>query len=181
MTKYFDEFAKLKQKEMAKQLEDITYKYINPKTQLPTKVPASHYEKEFNREIEREISAGVSRQFLIIMYTTLANLKKESSDLFFKALLCLDNNINPKDMRFDEQIALEKTYDELRDNIFPQSKRSNYKTHLLNDLFIDTFDKIKNSEEVQAEVMRMIKFVEDSEDEELNSIKKKLDNKFGLS
>lgn len=41
MTKYFDEFTKLKQKEMSKTLEDITYKYINPETHQPTKVPAS--------------------------------------------------------------------------------------------------------------------------------------------
>lgn len=73
MTKYFDEFTKLKQKEMSKTLEDITYKYINPETHQPTKVPASHFDKEFNREIERQISAGVNRQMLMIMYSTIAD------------------------------------------------------------------------------------------------------------
>ena len=122
MTKYFDEFTKLKQKEMSKTLEDITYKYINPETHQPTKVPASHFDKEFNREIERQISAGVNRQMLMIMYSTIADLKNNSPELFTKAMICLDNGITPKDMRLDEQIALSETYKEFEEVINPPRK-----------------------------------------------------------
>ena len=56
MRKFYDDFIQQKPKEMAKTLEDIVFKYPNPETHQPTKVPASHFEKEFGQEVERAIS-----------------------------------------------------------------------------------------------------------------------------
>lgn len=175
MTKYFDEFTKLKQKEMSKTLEDITYKYINPETHQPTKVPASHFDKEFNREIERQISAGVNRQMLMIMYSTIADLKNNSPELFTKAMICLDNGIAPKDMRLDEQIALSETYKEFEEVINPPRKSKNNTFHLLNNDINNSYERLKNSPEVQAEMMQMYNQFLDQEDNDLENAKKETD------
>ena len=45
MKKQYDDFTKLKLKDMSKSISDMTYKYINPETLEPTRVPAQHYEK----------------------------------------------------------------------------------------------------------------------------------------
>ena len=175
MTKYFDEFTKLKQKEMSKTLEDITYKYINPETHQPTKVPASHFDKEFNREIERQISAGVNRQMLMIMYSTIADLKNNSPELFTKAMICLDNGITPKDMRLDEQIALSETYKEFEEVINPPRKSKNNTFHLLNNDINNSYERLKNSPEEQAEMMQMYNQFLDQEDNDLENAKKETD------
>lgn len=45
MRKQYDDFTQMKIKEMCKSISDMTYTYLDPETHLPTKVPASHYEK----------------------------------------------------------------------------------------------------------------------------------------
>ena len=130
MTKYFDEFTKLKQKEMSKTLEDITYKYINPETHQPTKVPASHFDKDGN--------------------TT-------------------------KDMRLDEQIALSETYKEFEEVINPPRKSKNNTFHLLNNDINNSYERLKNSPEVQAEMMQMYNQFLDQEDNDLENAKKETD------
>lgn len=175
MTKYFDEFTKLKQKEMSKTLQDICYKYTNPETQQPTKVPASHFDKEFSRDIERQISAGVNRQMLTIMFNTLDSLKKETPELFYKAMICLDNNINPKDMRLDEQIALSETYKEYEELINPPKKAKGNEFHVLNNDIVNSYERLKNSPEVQSEVMRLYTQAEQMEDNELTNVQKETD------
>ena len=45
MRKQYDDFVQLKEKDMSKYISDMTYEYINPETNAPTRVPASHYEK----------------------------------------------------------------------------------------------------------------------------------------
>ena len=42
MRKQYDDFTQMKLKEMCKSISDMTYTYLDPETQLPTKVPASH-------------------------------------------------------------------------------------------------------------------------------------------
>ena len=91
---------------MSKSISDMTYKYINPETQSPTKVPPAHYEKILDQVTEKYMSDITSRQFLTIMYTQLSNLKKEDEKYFNQALLCMDLGLNPKDLRIDEQIAI---------------------------------------------------------------------------
>ena len=95
----YDDFLQLKQKDMSKTMSDMTYKYINPETNQPTKVPASHYDKELSREVERTVAQATNRQFLSIMYSQLNALRKEDPKYFFQALICMDNNLNPKDLR----------------------------------------------------------------------------------
>ena len=38
MRKQYDDFTQLKLKDMSKSISDMTYKYINPDTNAPTKV-----------------------------------------------------------------------------------------------------------------------------------------------
>lgn len=40
MRKQYDDFTQMKLKDMCKNISDMTYTYINPETQQPTKVPA---------------------------------------------------------------------------------------------------------------------------------------------
>ena len=77
MRKQYDDFTQLKLKDMSKSISDMTYKYINPETQMPTKVPPTHYEKILDQVTEKYMADITSRQFLTIMFTQLSNLKKE--------------------------------------------------------------------------------------------------------
>lgn len=45
MRKQYDDFTQLKLKDMSKSISDMTYKYINPETQTPTKVPSTLMKK----------------------------------------------------------------------------------------------------------------------------------------
>ena len=170
MTKFYDEFVKLKQKEMSRTLEDICYKYPNPETQAPTKVPASHFEKEFGREIEQTISASVNRQFLVIMFNQLQALKKETPELFYKALLCIDQDINPKDMRISEQIALDQTWDWYSEKLDPKKKSKKDKFNFMNDSLTENFENALNSEELQKEIMAISRQIESEMDAEIESV-----------
>lgn len=115
MRKQYDDFTQLKIKDMSKSISDMTYTYLNPETGEPTKVPAVHYEKILDQVTEKYMSDITSRQFLTIMYTQLSNLKKEDEKYFNQALLCMDLGLNPKDLRIDEQIAIEYTNDVIND------------------------------------------------------------------
>ena len=109
MRKQYDDFTQLKLKDMSKSISDMTYKYINPETDKPTKVPPAHYEKILDQVTEKYMADITSRQFLTIMYNQLNGLKKEDEKYFQQALICIDLGLNPKDLRIDEQIALEYT------------------------------------------------------------------------
>ena len=63
MRKQYDGFTQLKLKDMSKSISDMTYRYINPDTQEPTKVPAVHYEKILDQVTEKYMSDITSRQF----------------------------------------------------------------------------------------------------------------------
>ena len=76
MRRQYDDFTQLKLKDMSKTMSDMTYEYINPDTQEPTKVPAVHYEKILDRVTEKYMADITSRQFLTIMYNQLTALKK---------------------------------------------------------------------------------------------------------
>lgn len=150
MRKQYDDFTQLKLKDMSKQISDMTYKYINPETQTPTKVPPVHYEKILDQVTEKYMSDITSRQFLTIMYNQLSGLKKEDEKYFNQALLCLDLGINPKDLRINEQIAIEYT------NEFIENKKAMEKKdyHFLNEEIVDAFEQSKNDPELQAHVVR---------------------------
>ena len=84
MRKQYDDFTQLKLKDMSKVMSDMTYKYINPETQEPTKVPAMHYEKILDQVTEKYMSEITSKQFLIIMYNQLNSLKKRMKNILIK-------------------------------------------------------------------------------------------------
>lgn len=160
MRKQYDDFTQLKLKDMSKSISDMTYKYINPETQTPTKVPANHYEKILDQVTEKYMSDITSRQFLTIMYTQLSNLKKEDEKYFNQALLCMDMGLNPKDLRIDEQIAIEYTNEFIEDK--KNYEKKNF--HFLDSDIINAYNEAKNDPTLQAQVVRESNRYEDRED-----------------
>ena len=84
-------------------------------------------------------------------------------------MICLDNGITPKDMRLDEQIALSETYKEFEEVINPPRKSKNNTFHLLNNDINNSYERLKNSPEVQAEMMQMYNQFLDQEDNDLEN------------
>lgn len=164
MRRQYDDFTQLKLKDMSKAISDMTYKYVSPETQTPTKVPSSHYEKILGQVTEKYMADITSRQFLTIMYNQLTALKKEDEKYFNQAMLCIDCGLNPKDLRIDEQIAIEYT------NHFIEDKKSIEKKdfHLLSDDIISAYDEAKNNPSLQAQVVRTSNIIEDREDSMFN-------------
>jgi len=159
MRKQYDDFTQLKLKDMSKSISDMTYKYINPDTKEPTKVPATHYEKILDQVTEKYMADVTSKQFLVIMYNQLSSLKKEDEKYFNQALLCIDLGINPKDLRIDEVIALEHTNSFIEDKKNFEKKRF----HFLSEDIVSTYDEIKNDPEIQASYIRASDTFEENE------------------
>ena len=159
MRKQYDDFTQLKLKDMSKSISDMTYKYINPETQTPTKVPPAHYEKILDQVTEKYMSDITSRQFLTIMYTQLSNLKKEDEKYFNQALLCMDIGLNPKDLRLDEQIALEYSNGFIEDKKIAEKKDF----HFLDTDIVSSFEEAKNNPALQAQIVRESNKYEDRE------------------
>lgn len=163
----YDDFLQLKQKDMSKAMEDMTFKYINPETQQPTKVPASHYDKELSREVERTVAQATNRQFLSIMYSQLNALRKEDPKYFFQALICMDNNLNPKDLRMPEQIAMNHTYDYIEEKQIQERKQFRF----FNQDITNEYQRAISDPSIQAEYMELSNYLENQESRELNRIK----------
>ena len=161
MRKQYDDFTQLKLKDMSKSISDMTYKYINPETDKPTVVPANHYEKILDQVTEKYMSEITSRQFLTIMYNQLSNLKKEDEKYFQEALLCIDLGLNPKDLRLDEQIALDYT------SHFVDEKKSFEKKnfHFLDTDIVDTYKNAKSDPSLQADFIRESNNIENREND----------------
>lgn len=150
MRKQYDDFTQLKLKDMSKSISDMTFKYINPETQEPTRVPATHYEKILDQVTEKYMGEITSRKFLTIMYEQLNALKKEDDKYFQQALLCIDQGLNPKDLRVNEQIALTYTYEYMND----KQKELKKDYHFLSEDISDTFIESKNNPRLQSEVIK---------------------------
>lgn len=161
MRKQYDDFTQLKLKDMSKCISDMTYKFINPDTLTPTKVPPTHYEKILNQVTEKYMSDVTSRQFLNIMYTQLSNLKKEDEKYFYQALVCLDQGLNPKDLRIDEQIAIEYSYDFIKEKESAEKKEF----HFLDSEIVENLNDFKNDQQLQAKVIDFSNEREKSEDD----------------
>ena len=164
MRKQYDDFTQLKIKDMSKSISDMTYKYINPETQAPTKVPPAHYEKILDQVTEKYMSDITSRQFLTMMYNQLSSLKKEDEKYFNQALLCMDLGLNPKDLRIDEQIAIEYTNDFIEDKKSIEKKEF----HFLDKDIVESFNEAKNNPALQAQVVRESNKFEEREDSMFN-------------
>ena len=159
MRKQYDDFTQLKLKDMSKSISDMTYKYINPETQTPTKVPPQHYEKILDQVTEKYMADITSRQFLTIMYNQLSALKKEDEKYFNQALLCMDIGLNPKDLRLDEQIALEYSNGFIEDKKIAEKKDF----HFLDIDIVSSFEEAKNNPALQAQIVRESNKYEDRE------------------
>ena len=160
MRKQYDDFTQLKLKDMSKSISDMTYRYINPDTQEPTKVPAVHYEKILDQVTEKYMSDITSRQFLTIMYNQLSALKKEDEKYFNQALLCMDIGLNPKDLRINEQIAIEYIDSFINDK--KNYEKKNF--HFLSSDTIEAYDEAKSDTRLQTMVVRDSNKLEDIED-----------------
>lgn len=172
MRKFYDDFIQSKPKEMAKLMEDMTFKFIDPKTQQPTKVPAAHYEKELGQEIERTVSQAVSLKFLSIMFEQLNLFKKENEDLFYKALICMDNGLNPKDLRISEQIALNHAYDVLQNKQLEEKRKFRF----FNTEITEEYRKGLTDPDIQAAAMEISNLLENQESRELNRVERQQDS-----
>lgn len=162
MRKQYDDFTQMKLKDMCKNISDMTYTYINPDTNQPTRVPATHYEKILDQIKEQYMGKIASRQFLSIMYNQLNALKKEDEKYFKQALLCIDMGINPKDLRIDEQIAISYTYDYMEDK--QKMEKKNF--HLLNQDIVDTYNNSKENPIIQRQAIENSnEFVEREQDD----------------
>ena len=160
MRKQYDDFTQLKLKDMSKSISDMTYRYINPDTQEPTKVPAVHYEKILDQVTEKYMSDITSRQFLTIMYNQLNALKKEDEKYFNQALLCMDIGLTPKDLRINEQIAIEYIDSFINDK--KNYEKKNF--HFLSSDIIEAYDEAKSDTRLQTMVVRDSNKLEDIED-----------------
>jgi len=146
MRRQYDDFTQLKVKDMSKSISDMTYRYINPENNEPTKVPYTHYEKILNQVTEKYMADITSRQFLTIMYNQLTALKKEDERYFKEALICMDMGVNPKDMRIEDEIALSFTYDCAEDS----EKQDKKGFHLLNEDIVNNFEQAKKDPELHS-------------------------------
>lgn len=164
MRKQYDDFTQLKLKDMSKSISDMTYKYINPETQEPTRVPPVHYEKILDQVTEKYMGEITSRKFLTIMYEQLNALKKEDDKYFQQALICLDQGINPKDLRVNEQIALTYTYEYMNE----KQKELKKDYHFLSEDISDTFSESKNNPRLQSEIIKYSNML-DKRDSSINS------------
>lgn len=150
MRRQYDDFTQMKLKDMSKSISDMTYTYLNPETGEPTKVPPAHYEKILDQVTE--------------MYNQLTALKKEDEKYFNQALICMDNGLNPKDLRIDEQIALEYANDFIDDK--KNYEKRNY--HFLSEDIVKAYDDATNNPTLQAQVVRDNNKLEDRENDMFN-------------
>lgn len=168
MRKFYDDFIQSKPREMAKLMEDMTFKYLNPESQQPTRVPAAHYEKELGQELERTVSQAVNLKFLSIMFDQLNLFKKENEALFYKALICMDNGINPKDIRISEQIALNHSYEFLQNKQLEEKR----KFHFFNQEITEEYKRGLTDPDIQAAAMEISNLLENQESRELNRVER---------
>ncbi len=164
MRKQYDDFTQMKLKDMCKKISDMTYTFVNPETQEPTRVPATHYEKILDQVKEQFIGEITSKQFLNIMYNQLSALKKEDEKYFQQALLCLDMGVNPKDLRVDEEIAIAYTYSYMEDK--QKLEKKNF--HLLNQDIVSTFKDAKENPMIQASAIRSSNELDDKNQDDLD-------------
>jgi hypothetical protein len=165
MKTLYEDFSKLKLKDMSKSISDMTYKYINPDTQAPTKVPASHYEGILDQIAEKYISAATNSQFLSIMYNQLNSLKKEDEKYFYQALVCMDLGLNPKDLRINEQVAIEYIVE------YIANKRETEKKyfHFLDERIVNAFREARDNQDLQASAVRNSNYYETKDNKPNNN------------
>ena len=94
------------------------------------------------------------------MYNQLNALKKEDEKYFNQALLCMDIGLNPKDLRINEQIAIEYIDSFINDK--KNYEKKNF--HFLSSDIIEAYDEAKSDTRLQTMVVRDSNKLEDIED-----------------
>lgn len=112
MKKVFDEFVRLPLNKMSEKISEITYLYNN------TEVPKAPYKKVLEQTLIETIAADTTVQVALLnaVVKSLNGIEKESSSLFLKALICLDNGIKIEDMDARTYYALDQTVDMIFNN-----------------------------------------------------------------
>ncbi|MDY5728151.1 MAG: hypothetical protein SPK49_05980 [Erysipelotrichaceae bacterium] len=85
------------------------------------------------------------------MYNQLTALKKEDEKYFTEALLCMDLEINPKDLRINEQIALRFTNDYIEDARKVEKKNH----HFVRDDFVEKYIETRDDKDLQGDFIIM--------------------------
>lgn len=171
MRRQYDDFTQLKIKDMSKAISDMTYQYIDPELNRPTEVPANHYEKILGEVKEQFMNEIASVQFLNIVYKQLDALRKENEKYFNQALMCMDLNLNPSDLRYNERVALDYTNDKLEKEKAILKKEF----HLLDTETLKYFDEIKNDPIIQAETIKAINNIESIEKRDFEAKRRSVD------
>ena len=172
MKKQFDEFQKMKLKEMCRTIEDMTYTYINPETQSPTVVPANHYEKILNKTIEQFIEDTLKVEMMNNVFKQMNMLMTEYKQDLIKSLICMDKGLKPTDMSLVQSIALNETYHYIDDKMSEQKK----KFHFLDQEYLDKFDEIINDKQLHAQIINP-----QIEEDELDELEEEMEDDFLLS
>ena len=149
MKKQFDEFQKMKLKEMCKTIEDMTYTYINPETKNPTVVPAKHYENILNKTIEQFIEDSLKIEMMNNVFKQMNMLMTEYKQDLIKSLICMDKGLKPTDLSFAETIALNETYHYIDEKMNKEKK----KFHILDKEYLDRFDEFVNDTELHKQYL----------------------------
>ena len=149
LNKQFDVFVKMKVKELCENISRMTYAYINPETEKPTIVPASHYRGILDQPVEVMVHDQVKRQFLNIMFKQMKALKEEEPTLFMQTLLLMDLSKTPDSLDLNEEAALKITANELV-NLEKEQKK---KFHLLDHEYLASYETTKDNDELMAELV----------------------------
>ena len=81
---------------------------------------------------------------------------------FYQALMCMDMNLKPNDLRIDEQIAISMTYD----YIGKMQKENKKNFSFLNEEITGAFKEFKEDPEIQTEMIRYSKQYDEKQREE---------------
>lgn len=157
MRKQYDDFTKQSISDMSKSMSDMTYLYLQPETNLPTVVPPSHYKNLLSKVREQVMDEITRVKFIDVMYTQLKALRDEDSKYFHQAMICLDMNIKPDDLRPNEKIALLQTYDWLERKMATEKKDF----HLLDSSIIEFFEETKNDKDLHRQIIEYSKSQEE--------------------
>lgn len=157
MRKQYDDFTKQSITDISKSMSDMTYLYLQPDTKLPTVVPSSHYKNLLSKVKEQMMDEITRIKFLDIMYTQLKALKEEDPKYFHQALICLDMDIKPSDLRPHEKIALLETHDWLERKIALEKKDF----HFLDSDIVNFFEATQNDKNLHREIIEYSKSQEE--------------------
>ena len=126
--------------------------------------------KELDKEVLYETINNLSQQVAMlsvdkaVLLAQLNLLKKEDERYFREALICLDMGLNPKDMRIEEQVALNYASD------FVVERQAELKKdfHFLSEEIVDAYRYGKEDRFIQSTAIKESNDIESNDIEGLN-------------